>query len=57
VKSDFSEQKIKEMRRDAVIHGMTVKKIFLAAQYIPFFGRLAAHATVNYWVRIANSQY
>jgi hypothetical protein len=49
-KSDFNQEKIRAMRQEAVIHGTTVKKLFLVAQYIPFLGRLAAHATVNYWV-------
>ena len=50
VKSDFDEQKIKTMREEAVLHGLTVNKIIVAAQCIPFIGRLIAHAPANYWV-------
>jgi hypothetical protein len=50
VKSHFSQEEIRQMRQEAILHCLTVKKIFSAAQYIPWIGRLAAHDTVNYWV-------
>ncbi|KAG8936111.1 hypothetical protein FRC03_011174 [Tulasnella sp. 419] len=50
VKSEFSDAEIIKMRRNAELNGLTVKKVYLFLQDIPIVGRLAAHATVNYWV-------
>jgi hypothetical protein len=52
VKSDFSDDDIIRMRqRKAILHDSLVAKLFLAAQYLPLLGRVAAHVPVNYLVR------
>jgi len=52
IKSHFTQDKVRAWREEAVEKGMVpvVTRVFGAMQGVPGVGRLAAHATVNYWV-------
>ncbi|KAG8948907.1 hypothetical protein FRC00_008410 [Tulasnella sp. 408] len=49
ITSKFTQDEIIAQRQLAERDGLTLWKVYGALQYIPLIGRLAAHATVNYY--------
>ncbi|KIO27368.1 hypothetical protein M407DRAFT_191699 [Tulasnella calospora MUT 4182] len=49
ITSKFSQEEVVAQRKLAEKHKLTLLKIYSALQLIPLVGRLAAHATVNYY--------
>lgn len=49
--SSFDQETVLDMREEVVEKGWNQPTYIGWLQYIPIAGRLAAHATTNYWVR------
>ncbi|KAG8908990.1 hypothetical protein FRB99_000093 [Tulasnella sp. 403] len=49
IESKFSPEEVVQQRQMGIACGMNVKWVYLALQYIPIVGRMAAHANTNYY--------
>ncbi|KAG8927417.1 hypothetical protein FRC01_007516 [Tulasnella sp. 417] len=49
ITSKFTQEEVSAQRRAAEREGLTLLRIYSAFQLVPIVGRLAAHATVNYY--------